>query len=263
MGEGPCVTQSCRDFVYHPKFNCERYISQELATNSGLSVGQDPSLLNTLKRKRPPSLCVRDICSVSTFMDCGSDSDSSPEVPRKRVRPPSLSLTEEISFSGNTCCQQEVTIPVPKEDISIRAFDDYSVEGDGFGGAAARGKRRKHVMEDRLCTHCNAANDSSIFGIFDGHGGIAAAAFVSESLPSICEQLIVEGADAKDALPKSLLLAEKGFCQTTPSSTSGCTAAVALVEKDRVVIANVGDSRIILVTDADVRSPGFSFSCGC
>jgi len=116
-------------------------------------------------------------------------------------------------------------------------------------------------MQDFYLITEASSSSPAFFGVFDGHGGIESAKFVKETLRgSIGELLppqltvnnnnnleekklvakaIVEGFRATDAA----LLKEakvKGW-------NDGCTALVALVVNDSLHLANLGDSKAVLV----------------
>ncbi|XP_059914468.1 protein phosphatase 1L isoform X2 [Gadus macrocephalus] len=130
----------------------------------------------------------------------------------------------------------------------------YSIQG-----------RRDH-MEDRFEVLTDITNKShpSIFGIFDGHGGEAAADYVKAHLPealrqqlqafererkessqsyaSILEQRIM--AVDRDMLDK--LSANHDEAGQEPGMIGGTTCLVALLSDRELTVANVGDSRGVL-----------------
>lgn len=91
----------------------------------------------------------------------------------------------------------------------------------------------------------------SFLGIFDGHGGSAAADFVTENLPQqlLNSKTCQEGGDWKLALTESFIQTDKIFLEKKEGSGC-CGIAALLMENDpknlRVLVANVGDSRAII-----------------
>lgn len=114
-----------------------------------------------------------------------------------------------------------------------------------------------HKIEDRykiihdLGTLDPKGRNISFLGIFDGHGGSAAAEFVTENLPQqlVKSKTFQEGGDFKDALTEAFVQTDKKFLETKEGSGC-CGIAAVLFEKDpknrRVLVANVGDSRAII-----------------
>ena len=83
------------------------------------------------------------------------------------------------------------------------------------------------------------------FGVFDGHRGATAAFFAAENLlPSI-------QAYDENGVAQAFLDTDKRFCDyaARTNSLSGTTAVVAVINGDRVIAANVGDSRALLISD--------------
>jgi len=114
--------------------------------------------------------------------------------------------------------------------------------------------------QDTFCVQeqlCNG-KEGALFAIFDGHGsyGGEVAKFVAEELPKILAEKFEKLSDdpSDDAMEEML---KESFKETDKSlrenkhidsNYSGTTAAVAIIDKGgkRIVVANVGDSRIIL-----------------
>lgn len=125
-------------------------------------------------------------------------------------------------------------------------------------------------MEDAHIAKFNIAPDTSIFGVFDGHGGKEVAKycerhFINELLASDTFKKGSYGQALHDTFLRmdDLLVTnegrkelsqikngdddDKGDYQT--ESFAGCTACVALIVKSELYVANAGDSRCILFSD--------------
>ncbi|XP_041357070.1 protein phosphatase 1L-like [Gigantopelta aegis] len=114
--------------------------------------------------------------------------------------------------------------------------------------------RRPH-MEDRF----NVVNDlehtdTSIYGMFDGHGGEFAADFVEKTLfKSIMIRLLRasladESCNISAILMEEMLIVDKQLleiCKET-MEISGTTALVAMLHDNQLTVANVGDSRGVI-----------------
>ncbi|XP_062409358.1 protein phosphatase, Mg2+/Mn2+ dependent, 1Lb [Sardina pilchardus] len=122
----------------------------------------------------------------------------------------------------------------------------YSIQG-----------RRDH-MEDRFNVLTDVVNKShpSIFGIFDGHGGEAAADYVKAHLPDALRQQLQAYEREKEnsalnyqtILEKQILSLDKEMIDQLSEKydEAGTTCLVALLSDKQLTVANVGDSRGVL-----------------
>ncbi|XP_074315986.1 putative protein phosphatase 2C 2 [Silene latifolia] len=133
------------------------------------------------------------------------------------------------------------------------------------GGFADIGPRRfmedEHIMIDDLAMHMGSLfrcpNPSAFYGVFDGHGGPEAAAYVRKNVmriffndagfPESCDldELFLRG--VKKCISRAFLLADLALAdECTISSSSGTTALTAFVLGRLLLVANAGDCRAVL-----------------
>ena len=101
--------------------------------------------------------------------------------------------------------------------------------------------------------------DFAFFAVYDGHSGPAAAEFACVDLPMRVADL--PDPFDKAAVTKMVLDSDAAFCAKTQVRLHGCTACFALVQPlgeggggYRVLIANVGDSRCVVIgVDGRIR----------
>ncbi|XP_026883213.1 protein phosphatase, Mg2+/Mn2+ dependent, 1Lb [Electrophorus electricus] len=122
----------------------------------------------------------------------------------------------------------------------------YSIQG-----------RREH-MEDRFEVLTDVVNKShpSIFGIFDGHGGEAAAEYAKTHLPEVLKQQLQTYEKEKEnsllsyqtILEQQVLSVDREILEKLSASydEAGTTCLVALLSDKELTVANVGDSRGVL-----------------
>eukprot|EP00798_Chlamydomonas_sp_ICE-L_P010008 gene10008-7894_t len=103
-----------------------------------------------------------------------------------------------------------------------------------------------------------AFSTAACFGVFDGHGGIEAAEHMSKNLPGLiasrCCQIKSQGPEEVTSILLSLedQLKERFRLEWEHDEKErdpGTTALVATIIDDMLLIANVGDSRLILVAE--------------
>ncbi|XP_051145732.1 probable protein phosphatase 2C 15 [Andrographis paniculata] len=122
-----------------------------------------------------------------------------------------------------------------------------------FGSAAQSRKGEDYFLTKTDCHRVpgNPSTSFSVFGIFDGHNGNAAAIFSRDHLLNYVLGAIPRGLAREEwvqALPRALVA---GFVKTdkefqSKGKTSGTTATFVIVEGWTVTVACVGDSRCVL-----------------
>jgi len=127
-------------------------------------------------------------------------------------------------------------------------------------------------MEDAHISLVDFDEDTSIFGVFDGHGGKEVAIFVAKHFVEELkknESYINKKMDAaltetfmkmdeimqtKEGIAELMQIRvgkhdsddEEGETTAKLKSNAGCTANVALIYKNNLYVANAGDSRTVL-----------------
>ncbi|KAG8372172.1 hypothetical protein BUALT_Bualt12G0038800 [Buddleja alternifolia] len=126
---------------------------------------------------------------------------------------------------------------------------------------------RRETMEDThfIIPHFSNENDIHLFGVLDGHRGAAAAEFSAGALPGFLQTLVsMSRRDPTNrfvnpsqalfetfvktdvAFRDELNLRRKSKGVIQKDSHPGCTAATALIVKDKLFVANAGDCRTII-----------------
>ncbi|XVE95726.1 hypothetical protein REPUB_Repub02eG0124200 [Reevesia pubescens] len=125
-----------------------------------------------------------------------------------------------------------------------------------WGSFATCGRRES--MEDThfLMPYACNEKDVHVFGIFDGHRGAAAAEFSVQALPEFLK-ILGSTCNPADALLEAFVRTDVAFRDELDSHRKskrviqkdwhpGCTAATALIVRNKVFVANAGDCRTIL-----------------
>ncbi|KAK9831431.1 hypothetical protein WJX81_004250 [Elliptochloris bilobata] len=120
-----------------------------------------------------------------------------------------------------------------------------------FGYSAMRGKRAS--MEDyyhaQFRRYPKDDEVVGLFGVFDGHGGSNAAAFVQANL---FESLLANSkfsSDINAAMEEAFVDTDQRYLQADAGENrdDGCTAVTAVLVGQKLVVAHVGDSRAVLL----------------
>ncbi|CAH8281711.1 unnamed protein product [Eruca vesicaria subsp. sativa] len=117
-----------------------------------------------------------------------------------------------------------------------------------YGYASSAGKRS--TMEDFFETRIDGIDGEivGLFGVFDGHGGARAAEYVKRHLFS---NLITHPkfiSDTKSAITDAYNHTDSELLKSEDSHNrdAGSTASTAILVGDRLLVANVGDSRAVI-----------------
>ncbi|XP_078175417.1 putative protein phosphatase 2C 59 [Carex rostrata] len=117
-----------------------------------------------------------------------------------------------------------------------------------YGYASSPGKRSS--MEDFYETRIDGVNGEMVgfFGVFDGHGGIRAAEYVKRHLFSNIIKHPNFISDTKSAIVDAYNHTDSEFlkCENGQNRDAGSTASTAVLVGDRLLVANVGDSRAVI-----------------
>ncbi|KAL5699662.1 protein-serine/threonine phosphatase [Ranunculus cassubicifolius] len=134
--------------------------------------------------------------------------------------------------------------------------DDAPVSGGGlsqngkfsYGYASSPGKRSS--MEDFYETRIDGVEGEivGLFGVFDGHGGARAAEYVKQNLFSNLIKHPKFITDTKSAIADAYNHTDSEFLKAENSQNrdAGSTASTAILVGDRLLVANVGDSRAVI-----------------
>ncbi|ORY11083.1 phosphatase 2C-domain-containing protein [Clohesyomyces aquaticus] len=89
----------------------------------------------------------------------------------------------------------------------------------------------------------------SFFGVYDGHGGDKVALYTGDHLHEIiAKQEAFKSGDIKKALQDGFLATDRAILSDPKyeEEVSGCTASVGVISKNKIYVANSGDSRSVL-----------------
>lgn len=122
-----------------------------------------------------------------------------------------------------------------------------------YGNASENKKGEDFILLKTECQRvvCDGVSTYSVFGLFDGHNGSAAAIYAKENLLNNVLGAIPPDLNRDEwvaALPRALVA---GFVKTDKdfqqkAQTSGTTVTFVIIEGWVVTVASVGDSRCIL-----------------
>lgn len=144
---------------------------------------------------------------------------------------------------------------------TLPQVEDGKFGTETWGLSSMQGRRP--TMEDAHAAKPfrTRAGECQVFGVFDGHGGEAVAKFCARRLPVELEMQCEDGRDLKPALEATFQLVDQqmrsewgkqelqqlsGSSGKFDPSMVGSTAVICCLCNDEIVVANAGDSRVVL-----------------
>ncbi|KAG6398760.1 hypothetical protein SASPL_140229 [Salvia splendens] len=155
------------------------------------------------------------------------------------------------SLSGALKRKRPLRIEIPAVLSEIPNFEESYDDpvccfaDSGVGVYSLKGKKK--FMEDSYKVFASANGDKRFFGVYDGHGGSKAAAFVAENLHlKIFEMLesISENKEKEAACKAGYLKTDEEFLKQ--GLDSGACCVTALIDGREMVVSNLGDCRAVL-----------------
>lgn len=156
--------------------------------------------------------------------------------------------------------------PVEKNpDVPLQSDEMQFVPCIRSGSSAETGPRRymedEHIRIDDLSSHLGSLfqfpQPSAFYGVFDGHGGREAAAFIKKNatrlffedvkFPQTAVVNDIFSEELENSLRKAFQLADLALADDcSVNSSSGTTALTALIFGRLLMVANAGDCRAVL-----------------
>ncbi|KAJ6016741.1 Protein phosphatase 2C [Penicillium sp. IBT 35674x] len=113
--------------------------------------------------------------------------------------------------------------------------------------AAVLDLQAKYINEDNKPTPPDQR--LAFFGVYDGHGGDKVALFTGENLHKIvAKQDAFAKGDIEQAMKDGFLATDRAILEDPKyeEEVSGCTASTSIISKNKIWVANAGDSRSVL-----------------
>ena len=115
----------------------------------------------------------------------------------------------------------------------------------GYSYNSSMGKYRDY-NEDTI-TATKILSDTYFFAVYDGHGGNGCSLYLKENLHKYIKNFSKEGINEAINIVENNFLKEKALDENgIVTDHSGSCGIMALINKNKLIIANIGDSRLVL-----------------
>lgn len=111
-------------------------------------------------------------------------------------------------------------------------------------GVETMGQRSKMEDKHTIMPYLGGRQDRHFYGVYDGHGGSSSAWQASSRLHEHLARNLDQGLPYEQAVSNAYHEMDKAIINM--AIQDGTTAVTALVDKDNLVVANVGDARAVL-----------------
>jgi len=109
---------------------------------------------------------------------------------------------------------------------------------------------RSAMEDEQMVFHSERRSDPSVFAIFDGHSGRGASMFLKHNLARYLERAGGLGSSMDPLkITQACLALDQDFLKGV-DHTHGSTACMAFLHESRLLVANIGDSRCLVMDEA-------------
>ena len=158
---------------------------------------------------------------------------------------PSLNLDSMNSKKSTSSTIQNTNAP----------FTSFSYQED-------KNLKYRQSMEDIGVTLPNLTNDykTSLFGIFDGHGGNDVVKYIKDRIPEIIKKNINDLCPIDQCFINAFNKIDDEL-KFYDSEYTGSTATLVLIQDNKIYCANVGDSRAYIIYDNSIKQISVDHKC--
>ncbi|XP_043721072.1 probable protein phosphatase 2C 11 [Telopea speciosissima] len=175
--------------------------------------------------------------------------------------PPPLAVAHSAGDDGEAQPQPTTETVVLESETMSGSWDPHALFSGGgisfltgnrsrrfsYGYSSFKGKRAS--MEDFYETRISEVDGQMVafFGVFDGHGGSRAAEYLKNNLFKNVSSHPDFIKDTKSAIVEAFKQTDTDYLNQEKGQTkdAGSTASAAVLLGDRLLVANVGDSRVV------------------
>ncbi|KAM7253317.1 hypothetical protein ACFE04_025935 [Oxalis oulophora] len=176
-----------------------------------------------------------------------SHAEVPPSSPPQSLPPPPLTTSLTTSSQPDICMMSARDPDALFSGGGISFLTGSRKEKYSYGYSTFKGKRPS--MEDYYETSVSEVDGQMVafFGVFDGHGGYQTAEYLKNNLFKNLTSHPEFITDTKKAIVEVFKQTDVDYLneETGQQKDAGSTATTAVLVGDRLIVANVGDSRVV------------------
>ena len=176
-------------------------------------------------------------------------------------------INDLLSFLGNSSLGSQKKPSINLDSMNSKKSTSSTIQNKNtpftsFSYQEDKNLKYRQSMEDTGVTLPNLTNDykTSLFGIFDGHGGSDVVKYIKDRVPEIIKKNINDLCPIEKCFINSFNKIDEEL-KFYDSEYTGSTATIVLIQDNKIYCANVGDSRAYIIYNNSIKQITVDHKC--
>ena len=176
-------------------------------------------------------------------------------------------INDLLSFLGGSSLVSQKKPSMNFDSMNSKKSNTFSIKNNNtpftsFSYQEDKNLKYRQSMEDTGVTIPNLTNDckTSLFGIFDGHGGNDVVKYIKDRIPEIIKNYLNELCPTEKCFINAFNKIDEEL-KFYDSEYTGSTATIVLFKDEKIYCANVGDSRAYIIYDNNIKQISVDHKC--
>ena len=176
-------------------------------------------------------------------------------------------INDLLSFLGNSSLGSQKKPSFNLDSMNSKKSTSSTIQNKNtpftsFSYYEDKNLKYRQSMEDTGVTIPNLTNDykTSLFGIFDGHGGSDVVKYIKDRIPEIIKKNINDLCPIEKCFINSFNKIDEEL-KFYDSEYTGSTATIVLIQDNKLYCANVGDSRAYIIYNNSIKQITVDHKC--
>ena len=176
-------------------------------------------------------------------------------------------INDLLSFLGGSSLVSQKKPSMNLDSMNSKKSASSSIQNSNtpftsFSYQEDKNLKYRQSMEDIGVTLPNLTNDykTSLFGIFDGHGGNDVVKYIKDRVPEIIKKNINDLCPIEKCFINAFNKIDEEL-KFYDSEYTGSTATIVLFKDNKIYCANVGDSRAYIIYNNNIKQITVDHKC--